>query len=176
MAQLAQLPANSSVVSNITEPFPWVDQNNETITVHKGDILFKDANENIIHVKSLSSGYYAPMSITSQTGNNNITINYQYFTDTPLDDAFTGEKPTQKIPLEAPIKQEESGYDNTGNLAAGASLVINYKTKNNINVEPIVKYYTENGEQVLLDITYSSADGSFTIKNTSTLPLKYEVK
>ncbi len=168
LAQLAQLPANSSIVSNITEPFTWTNQGKDYI-VHKGDILLKDNNENIVHIQSLSSGYYAPMKITKQgsTGNNFI-IDYHYFTDTPLkdpEDPSTRDprKTYETMPISFSVTGEtDQGYSYTGILEPGNTISYPYTTSP--RVEPVIKFMTEQGEQVFQNKQYESNSSSAPVK------------
>ena len=169
LGQLAAMPANSSITSSLRDPFTWTDQNNELHTIYRGDIIIKDYMEQLHYIPSLNTGFYIPAEIYPvQDTANTYVISYEYATSQPAEDP--------QLQFDN-INGTWGGYNLSGTLAPNASLssieVVN-------NVQPVVKFYTntDNKEQVFLDNTYTlqNSGTTFTITNTTSVTLFYEVK
>ena len=161
LGQLAAMPANSSIASSLRNPFQWTDQNNETHTIYRGDIIIKDYLEQLHYIPSLNTGFYKPNSVTA-VANNIYSINYIYETNAQATDTH----------LNFAIDGTFGGYNETKTIAARS-------TDNSINyisgVQPVVKIYL-GGEQVFLDNTYSISNNRVVLNNTTSVSLVYEVK
>lgn len=175
LGQLAQLPANSSIVSNLRDPFVWVNNQGESETVYQGDILIKDYNERLHHIKTSSSGFYVP-SIPSGGASNTFTINYTFNTVqqpvTPATISYTGGNPGYY----------KRGYIDAGDDPVMFPVITVHSDSDSGLLTPVVKYFTildDDYEQVIIDINFVIQGGATTkigISNPTPITLYYEVK
>lgn len=181
-SQLAQLPANSSLIANLDSPTTWT-WNNQDIILYKGDILFKDNTGEVHYIKSLSMGYYAPVQITQTTGNN-FTIKYRYASDTPAQGSQTASSDpitviSQEHILPITVTAEKNAYEMSGELTSNGTITLDFVKNNETIIYPIIKFFICNNtqtEQVFLDNVYTYTDTTFTITNSTSQTLYYEVK
>lgn len=173
LGQLASMPANSSVVSNLRDPFSWfnAEANKEEI-VYQGDIFIKDYEERLHLLHTLSTGWYYPVSTANKPDDSN-TINITY--------AYTSE---QQGSITTSFKIASStwkGYNISEVLQPHQQSATAYTLKNAGGIiYPVVKVFTTTGavigEQVFLDQTYIIENDKFKLNNTSAFPLRFEVK
>lgn len=178
LGQIANLPINSSLVSNLRDPFQWFNANNQLETVYQGDLFIKDHNGTTHLVHGLSQGSYRPSQnwTASPTGSNTYVLTYTYTEGIQVGDTITTE-----LVLEDTTVQ---GYNETGTIAAASGSTPTTITKNIITsggdrIKPVVKYFLANSngyEQVFLDTAYIDNTTTFTLKNPTPVALVYEVK
>ena len=172
LGQLAAMPVNSSIVSNLRVPFTWIDNtSNQSQTIYQGDLFIKDYNNRVHLIRGISQGSYQPQTnwTPSTTGSSTYTLTY-FYTEKPDSSVQT----TLQIPDTQP-----AGYNYQADLTTSqrtsptgwTTITIDSKT-----IAPVVKYYTLDHEQVFLDQAYSLNNTRIVCENTTTITLKCEVK
>lgn len=172
LGQLASIPANSSIVSNLRDPFSWFNaETNREETVYQGDIFIKDYEERLHLLHTLSTGWYYPISTENKSGNT-IEITYAYTSDQQDDviNSFNITSPDWK------------GY-NFSEIVPPHTLSPTAHVLRNTDgiIYPVVKVFTTDGEvvgeQVFLDQAYIIINNTtFKLNNSSAFPLRFEVK
>lgn len=170
LGQLAAIPANSSVVSNLRNPFSWLNPNGELETVYQGDVFIKDYEDRIHLIHTLSSGFFVPDSNTTKSGNT-FTINYNYQSDNNT---------TEPVPVRLELSNPQwKGYNFYVELDPNGSDSYEFEFDDEDNpIYPVIKIYTEDGEQVFLDQSYciSQDEEEFEFNNPTQIKLRFEVK
>lgn len=176
LGQLSHMPVNTSIVSNLRDPFQWLNDINEQETVYRGDLFIKDYNGRVHLVHGISQGSYRPT--TMSTSGSNAQIQYVY-----TQNAQPGDEEEISVVLpSAPLGYNES-IDVTANNLQGESFNQIAHTGQD-PIAPVVKYYitTLDGnsaiwkEQVIFDGSYKQSSNSYTVFNPTCFDLIAEVK
>ena len=173
LGQIANLPVNSSLVSNLRDPFEWINADNQTETVYQGDLFIKDYNGNTHLVHGLSQGSYRPSTTweADPTASNTYILTYSY-----TEGANVGDTVNTELELSNTVVQ---GYNFTGTLNANSSDVTfpYVLDTNNYKIAPVVKYFiSSTHEQVFFDTLYTVSGSNFILHNPTSETLIYEVK
>ena len=183
---VASLPINSSVIVNVDDFSLYVGQWN----VIKGDMIIKDKDGVLHHLKGASGGFYYPAKIQGLgTGSGMFSINFKYSQEEPEAGTSTTisnsssvlSEPKETIILKVP------NSDNTTNttcysehivLNSGGYTEVTYQKLDSNNIEPVVYYYL-NGERIYFpkDYEVSQADANkFICTNQSNFTISCEVR
>lgn len=175
---ISQLPPNSSLIANINGQ--WGTEN-----FYQGDIFVKDYYNNIYHIPVVSTGYYYPKKITRSSGNSSTySITYYYSSNAPAGGS-SGTKPVGQAFNEPYTTMEftgisngdEAGYNDTYEIASGASQIIELKTgTSTAHIAPIVKAYNSLNEQVFNGLSITSANDGLIIANITSETLTVTVR
>lgn len=166
LGQLANLPPNSSVVSNLRMPFKWLNNLQQEETVYRGDLFIKDYQGKIHLIHGTSQGTYEPQTTWDpiEPGSSTYKLVYKYT-----------ESPVSPINTQLTLSGQPQGYNNTFTIASGddESLAM-------INViKPVVKYYISQGdlrELVVFDESFAINNSIITLSNPTSVSLFCEVK
>lgn len=174
LGQLANLPPNSSVVSNLRIPFKWLNALQQEETVYRGDLFIKDYQGDIHLIHGSSQGTYEPEPSWTPTRQGSSTYQLIYnYTENPAPDVHTI--------LE--ISGEPQGYNSTLNMTATTDPV--HPTKDSTtavigSIKPVIKYYwvdnKNNREQIIFDTSFAINSGHIDCYNPSSLDVVCEVK
>ena len=167
---LTALPANSSIVSNLRDPFTWMNDEGELETVYQGDILIKDYQNKTHLIHTVSSGFYEPAAIAERVADPASYLLAFTYSDTPHTDVTT------RFPL--PEDQSAAiGYNITFTLNAGQSRTVDFVMDDEDNpIFPVVKFFNSNFEQIFIDTTFQVGTTSFLLVNNTSISLICEVK
>lgn len=166
LGQLANLPPNSSVVSNLRIPFKWLNSLQQEETVYRGDLFIKDYQGNVHLIHGSSQGTYQPEEIWKPTAQSGSTYQLIY--------KYT-ESPETEVKTRLTIQGQPQGYNNSITIPPnnGDSLSVIE------NIKPIVKYYyVENDirEQIIFDESFSISGTTISVSNNSSVSVVCEVK
>lgn len=159
--QLSSLPLNHSLVINTEIPF----SHNEVV-YSRGDILLKQSNGKIVHIKAQTGGVYYPSKITESNGT--YTITYSYSPVPPSGD-------------ENAVVKKQIDFDNITQLASEQIYGLCEEMKNGEysfskieNIQPVIQFFLKNdstpGEQIIIDYNLTTSDDNkwiVTIEDTS---------
>jgi hypothetical protein len=178
--KLGALQPNTGLVVNSLESAS-VTVNNQSYA--RGDIIFKDINNQHHHIPSYSGGYYYPTALEEQLNTNqeptgSYILSYVYATSAPeadseadlSDSVLDGPAATIRLPF-TPVT-ESGSYGYRGTVSKGKSLQEDMTVIS--TMQPVVAWYltTDNtsgkGERVYFDIEYSiTTEGKIECKNTT---------
>lgn len=164
LGQLANLPPNSAVVSNLRIPFKWLNNLQQEETVYRGDLFIKDYQGNVHLIHGTSQGSYQPASTWISDGAT-YSLTYTYT-----------ENPEKTVTTTLQMAGAPDGY-NSYHIIQGGNHSWSISTIGNI--KPIVKYYYVSGErqeQVCFDESYSINGSTITCTNPTSVDLVCEVK
>ena len=194
--KLGALQPNTGLVVNSLES-DSIRINNQTYA--RGDIIFKDINNQHHHIPSYSGGYYYPSAIQAHTiptdevdDNDNIIqqptgsyiLTYAYATSAPTVrnatlTAMTQSVPAQQVTIEIDPAITETSYGLRQAVHAnGESATCHYIP----HMQPIVAWYmitdesNNFGERVYFDEEYSINTDSISCHNPTTCDLWVEVR
>jgi len=174
LGQLANLPPNSSVVSNLRIPFKWLNSLQQEETVYRGDLFIKDYQGNIHLIHGSSQGTYQPAEDWIPTEQSGSTYQLIY--------TYT-ESPKTEVKTNLTIKGQPQGYNNTLNMVATTDPA--YPTKDSTtatiaSIKPVIKYYwidnNNNREQIIFDTSFAINSGHIDCYNPSSVDVICEVK
>jgi hypothetical protein len=177
--KLGALQPNTGLVVNSLESAS-VTVNNQSYA--RGDIIFKDINNQHHHIPSYSGGYYYPTALEEQLNTNqeptgSYILSYAYATSAPdaNSEANLGQSvldsPAAIIDLPLTPVTESGSYGYRGTVSKGKSLQEDITVIS--NMQPVVAWYliTSNtsgqGERIYFDEEYIIDDGKIECKNTT---------
>lgn len=189
-AALSSLPLSSSIIINVDDYSLTVGEWN----VIKGDMIIKDKDGALHHLKGSVGGFYYPSQIieaTDQSGSPTglLQIKFAYSQENPISnsdeiikkgDSALG-TPAEKITLTIPEVDTKNNvaYSIHKTVSAGGTTdPQQFLTKGNTKIHPIVYCYL-NGERVYFPSDYSideNDSGKFVIKNLSAFNIDCEVR
>lgn len=184
--KLGSLQPNTGLVINSLESAS-VTVNNQSYS--RGDIIFKDINNQQHHIPSYSGGYYYPTAIIPSTGENSgsYILSYAYATSAPTidsNDSLSGsplEAPAQTINITFTPATESGSYGYRGVISMNSSLPEGIELFD--DMQPVVAWYlttdktSSKGERVYFDEEYTITDGTIQCRNdTSFESLWVEVR
>lgn len=166
LGQLANLPPNSSVVSNLRIPFKWLNSLQQEETVYRGDLFIKDYQGNIHLIHGSSQGTYQPAEDwePTQPGGSTYQLIYTYT-----------ESPKTEVKTSLTIQGQPQGYNNSITIPPNDDDSFSAIE----NIKPIVKYYyVENNirEQIIFDESFSISGTTISVSNNSSVSVICEVK
>lgn len=191
--KLGVLQPNTGLVVNSLESAS-VTVNNQSYA--RGDIIFKDINNQQHHIPSYSGGYYYPTALDEQCNDENeptgsYILSYAYATSAPASLTAESQIPTlRQDPLNTPSEQIQINF--TPATESGAYGCREAVSRNNSmqaevtifdTMQPIVAWYlttdssTGKGERVYFDEEYAIIDDHIQCRNeTSFESLWVEVR
>ena len=163
----------------------------------RGDIILRLTDGTYITIKSSTSGYYYPTKV--KKNGNNYTLYYRYWQDTTISDQATEITRVQTDTEEGLTSPYRTEYfdvdiasaadsfmygikqDMSGTNSYTFEAVVNGEGTSQKVIPPIIKFFTENGEEIAVDFTctYAASGTQHTytleISSTSSKPssLKY---
>ena len=175
----ALLPFTSAIINT---PSAFVD--GDTYAV--GDIIVKNQDGTVEHIRAERGGIFFPQKITKGTNNYNYTIEFTLKSNEPeqvieplvIDDLDPNKKPTGTWDASSEYKSKIQFKDLI--VGAGASpyniVYITFsdmsflKAKDNENndIQPIVKGYSSNGEEVYWDLKVTTLENNWKIEDPGT--------
>lgn len=169
LGQLANLPPNSSVVSNLRIPFKWLNSLQQEETVYRGDLFIKDYQGSIHLIHGSSQGTYQPVEDWEPTepGGSTYQLIYKYT-----------ESPAPEVKTNLTINGQPQGYNYSITIPQNDS-DNSYSFPAIANIKPIVKYYyVENDirEQIIFDKSFSISGTMISVSNDSSVSVICEVK
>ncbi len=175
LGQLSHMPANTSIVSNLRDPFQWLNDINEQETVYRGDLFIKDYNGRVHLIHGISQGSYRPTTMSSS--GSNAQIQYVY-----TQNAQPGDTETVSVVMPGAPEGYNNSFDVNANTATGPT----FSQLGTVQepIAPVVKYYitTLDGnsaiwkEQVIFDGSYKQNGGTYITFNPTCFNLVAEVK
>ena len=183
--KLGSLQPNTGLVVNSLESAS-VTVNNQSYS--RGDIIFKDINNQQHHIPSYSGGYYYPTAITeTQPNSGSYILSYAYATSAPTTNSNASlsdsslDAPAQTINITFTPATESGSYGHRGVVSQS-----NYFPEEITviqNMQPVVAWYltttdvSGKGERVYFDEEYIITDGKIQCRNnTSFVSLWVEVR
>lgn len=185
-AALSSLPLSSSIIINVDDYSLTVGEWN----VIKGDMIIKDKDGALHHLKGSVGGFYYPAKIEEakdQSGSPTglIQIKFAYSQENPISDStITIDEenlelgtPAEKITLTIPKVDTTNNvaYSIHQTLYTNGTIEQPFLTKGNTKIRPIVYCYL-NGERVYFPSDYSIDKDKFVIKNLSAFAIDCEVR
>lgn len=174
LGQLANLPPNSSVVSNLRIPFKWLNSLQQEETVYRGDLFIKDYQGNIHLIHGSSQGTYQPAETWTPTEQSGSTYQLTY--------TYT-ESPKSEVKTTLTIEGQPQGYNNTLSITAPiypAAPIKDSTTATIESIKPVIKYYwidnNNNREQIIFDTSFAINSGHIDCYNPSSVDVICEVK
>lgn len=183
--KLGTLQPNTGLVINSLESAS-IQINNQSYS--RGDIIFKDINNQQHHIASYSGGYYYPSSLDAQRDQQNnetgsYILSYTYATSAPSEKQATLtltkiSQPAQNINMTITPATEIGSYGISQSIQTQKSSECEYVS----NIQPIVAWYmitdknSGKGERVYFDDEYTISDGKITCANNTNCDLWVEVR
>lgn len=187
-AALSSLPLSSSIIINVDDYSLTVGEWN----VIKGDMIIKDKDGALHHLKGSVGGFYYPAGlteITNSSGGNStglLEIKFAYSQENPIPEskATINEEnselgtPAEQITLTIPKVDTTNNvaYSIHQTLSAKGKIEQSFLTNENTKINPVVYCYLD-GERVYFPSDYSlNKNGTFTIENLSAFAIDCEVR
>lgn len=183
--KLGTLQPNTGLVINSLESAS-IQINNQSYS--RGDIVFKDINNQQHHIASYSGGYYYPSSLDAKLDNNNketgsYILSYAYATSAPSAEQATLaptkiSQPAQSIDITITPATSIGSYGISQSINTQKSIECAYIP----NMQPVVAWYMitdENigkGERIYFDDEYTILDNKITCTNKTECDLWVEVR
>jgi len=173
---IAQLPSNSAIIANTQGS--WLN-GTATETYYAGDIFIKDYYNRVSRIPIISSGFYYPSKIFTNSGQGNTySITYTYSSEAPQEPTSStsiGQNASlaKQMTFTGITESTESAYNKSISLAAGPG-TSDSSTAIIINLLPVIKAYDANTkEQIFNGITVVAENGRWKI--TSLVPIALEI-
>lgn len=183
--KLGTLQPNTGLVINSLESAS-IQINNQSYS--RGDIVFKDINNQQHHIASYSGGYYYPSSLDAQKNEKDeatgsYILSYTYATSAPSlkNSQLTATKlsqPAQNINMAITPATEIGSYGISQSIQTQKSIECEYIS----NIQPVVAWYmitdknSGKGERVYFDDEYTISNGKITCANNTNCELWVEVR
>lgn len=166
VSKINELPPNMATIINTTY-FTYDKQ-----SYKQGDVVVRDNNGELIHVESISGGYYYPSALEKSNSDQTYTLHYSYSV-TP---ATEGETTIGKGEASKTIKIEGLETEGSSNIygfifnksevSAEHKWTFSFEAAHSTGgelIRPMIKMYSKGGEEVYVDftITLSNADNKY---------------
>lgn len=170
VSKINELPPNMATIINTTY-FTYDNQ-----AYKQGDVVVRNNNGELIHIESISGGYYYPSSLEKVRNNNGdktYTLHYSYSVTPPT----KGETEIEEGKASETIKigglEEEKDANIYGFVFKPESITedkwtFSFDAAHSAEgelIRPMIKMYSEKGEEVYADFTIilSDADNKYTV-------------
>lgn len=166
VSKINELPPNMATIINTTY-FTYDNQ-----AYKQGDVVVRNNNGDLIHIESISGGYYYPSFLgkNDNDGDKTYTLHYSYSVTPPTEGEtkIGAGKASKTIKIEG--LEEEKDANIYGFVFKPESITEEHKwtpfsfdaahSANGELIRPMIKMYSEKGEEVYVDfkITLTNAD------------------